>query len=242
MSRTTAKTEGLARSFDLTLRPNTFKIFVCATFQRPDRRGSRSLLVAKKQLKKTKRKINPLTVALKQLKIADRDAGRAFVYLERALIEPVDKPRLKLCQFKIGKKKYSVTVTPDQCKIIQDVVKQNGDVVHKVQELVADVNKAVDQCLETLAPVLGVTSASRKKATADQVQPRQLIAPGLLRLRRRLSGESFQVAMQSVSAHQLELWEPELRPLVPSRLRSVNGAAAMRCGDSATGSRLDSKP
>jgi hypothetical protein len=137
--------------------------------------------VAKKQLKKVKKaakKIDPLAISLKLLARAGRDSGRAIGFLDKAILESVTGPRFKVCKFQYGTKKYSATLTADQCVSILEVVKQGGDVLGKVQQLLGDLTEAVAECIDILAQSLNITAAAKKKGAAGPAQPLQIIALG----------------------------------------------------------------
>lgn len=129
--------------------------------------------MAKKQGKKSAKKIDPLRISLRLLANADREAARALAALAKGVLEPVGKPKFKTCKFQIGKEKYSRRLTVPQCQEILAVVSKHGDVLGKVQELLGDLNVKVAQAASEAAAALGVspTGAKAKKASGDNDSP-----------------------------------------------------------------------
>jgi hypothetical protein len=174
--------------------------------------------VAKKQLKKVKKaakKIDPLAISLKLLARADRDAGRAIAFLDKAILEPVIGPRFKVCKFKYGTKKYSATLTADQCTSILDVVKQGGDVLGKVQQLLGDLTGAVAECIDIMAQSLNITAAAKKKGAAGQAQPLQIIALGCCTYD---GGTAANLTKAQCSQYSPSKWDPgnpSCNPTIP---------------------------
>ena len=95
-----------------------------------------------------KDKVDPLAISLKLLARADRDSARALRFLCKAILTPFPEPDLKACKFVYGKKKYSAKLTPDQCQTILKVVKENGNVLLTVTNLLGGFTKQVTGWIE----------------------------------------------------------------------------------------------
>jgi hypothetical protein len=117
-----------------------------------------------KRRPKTKRKIDPLRVSLRLLAIADRDTARAVRLLCKALLEPVQQPVFKVCNFKIGKEKYRRRLTSEHCKAIMKVVHQNGNVEAAVSGILGKESHQVADCIGSLMLALESSSGPVKQS------------------------------------------------------------------------------
>jgi hypothetical protein len=105
----------------------------------------------------TKKKPDPLKVALKQLAVADRESARAIRFLCEALMEPVRKAVFKDCEFKYEKKKYKAKLTASQCQTVMTAVDQNENVLQTVSNLLGGLSCQVGDSANALMEELGIT-------------------------------------------------------------------------------------
>jgi hypothetical protein len=105
---------------------------------------------------------NPLSVSLKLLVNADRESARATRLLGKAIAISVKPTALKVCEFRVGSKKYHPKITEYQCRTIKSAVSGGGDVLVVVNQLLGDLSKQIAQCIGDLTNLLGDDSKSGK--------------------------------------------------------------------------------
>jgi hypothetical protein len=126
---------------------------------------------------KMKRTADPLAISLKLLSRADREGLRAARALGKAIELRLKLPDLERCTFKYGSRKYSRRLTPHQCEAILKVVKEQGNVLETVNELLGDLSCAVANCLETLSRPLQISSDTGALRTGGP-EPKKLAPLG----------------------------------------------------------------
>ncbi len=105
----------------------------------------------------TKKKPDPLKIALQQLALADKESAKALAFLCDALMEPVRKPVFKDCEFKFEKKKYKAKLTAGQCETIMKAVDQNN-ALQTVSDLLGGLSCQIAEGANDLIEQLGITT------------------------------------------------------------------------------------
>jgi hypothetical protein len=149
--------------------------------------------------KKTQKKIDPLTVSLKLLALADRECVRAIRSLSKAIITPAPVPKIVDCGFKLHKKKYRARVTVDQCeKILEAVGKKD----------------ATD--LNDFGQTLGVQEKSRPKSGPKPASPSQPIPLGCCIYTGGMTPNLTQSQCQQFNPTQWDQGDPNCSAIPPN--------------------------
>ena len=151
-----------------------------------------------------KKKIDPLTIGLELLAVADKDSARAARFLFEALGDSVEKPALKLCEFKIGKKHYGAKLTSNQTQAILDAVKKKDDVIALVQKLLGALNRQVSDCANALIDQLEGPVASVRKGNKASPQ----ITKTVLGCCHYVGGPTANLSQAQCNHYNPESWDP----------------------------------
>jgi hypothetical protein len=151
-----------------------------------------------------KKKIDPLAIGLELLAVADKDSARAARSLFEALGEPFEKPALKLCEFKIGKKHYGAKLTSNQSEAILNAVKKNDDVNALVQKLLGALNRQVSDSANGLIELLEGSVASPVKG--KKASPK--ITKSVLGCCHYVGGPTASLSQAQCNHYNPESWDP----------------------------------
>ena len=119
--------------------------------------------VRAKTKKTTKKKIDPLAISLKLLALAVRESMRAIRFLNKAIMSPVQEPKIVNCTFKLHKKRYRARVTVEQAEKILAAVGDNSDVLGVVTGLLSTLTKTIVGDLDEYAVLLGIQAKARAR-------------------------------------------------------------------------------